>query len=317
MKNGIFLVACLVVAIAANSGSAQAPNPQNALQQAPVGQRNMLPAPFQIDAAQAQFINQVLTFWEYRSSKVFHYETTFKRWVYDSQFGPIDQHKTYSEGLIKYEKPDKGMFQIELIKHWQAPAQPGQQPNYAERPGEIMEHWVCDGQSIFEFDVANKKLKEFQLPPGQQGQAIANGPLPFIFGAKKDDILRRFYLRVTTPPNVKNEYWLEAWPKYKEDGDNYRYIELIIDQEQFLPVAIQVFDRSFNPDAQPPNLSRTVYEFTDRKPYAENDLAANLQQLFRRSFFKPTLPSGWQKVVVNPGQTSQNSANRPDGPVPR
>jgi len=336
MKNGIFLVmfACLAVSFHAGPVSAQAPVVQAG--QLPTGQQNaaqqqpqMLPAPFQIGAKEQKYIDDVLGFWEYRSGKVFHYETKFRRWEFDSQFGPADAHKTFSEGLVKYEKPDKGLFKVESIRHWTAPQQPGGQASYEERPGEVMEHWVCDGKSIFEFDVANQKLKEYKLPPEQQGLAIANGPLPFLFGAKKQDILNRFYLREKTPPDVTDEYWLEAWPRFQADAQNYRFIEIIIDKEQFLPVAIQVYDRSYDPHSQPPNTSRTTYEFLDRKPYEQNALTQNLRQMFGRAFFEPSLPRGWQRVVENapgggpaPGQGNMNqqfqrNANRGQGGIPR
>lgn len=320
MKNGIFLAACVALfgalhsaALAQNPGG-NLPLGQPVQQQMQPQQRQMLPAPFQITQPEAEYIDRILGFWEFRSGKVHHYEAQFKRWEYDSTFGPADQHKTYSEGVVKYEQPDKGMFQVNKILHWTAPKEQGQQPTYEERAGEVMEHWVCDGKTIFEFDVAQKKLKEYPLPPEQQGQAITNGPLPFLFGAKKQEIQERFYLRVSTPKEVSDQYWLEAWPKYPEDAANYRFIEIIIDQQEFLPLAISVYDRAFDPQGQPPNTTRTVYEFADRKVYGEGGLASNLLQPFRRSFFQPQLPSGWQRVVEDPANMAGGAA--PNGQVP-
>ncbi len=301
MKNGIFLAACVSLVLHAGTAShAQGPLEANGQGPAQPQQQQQLPAPFQITEQEAKYIDDILKFWEFRSGKVHHYEAKFERWEYDSQFGPADVHKTYSQGEVKYEKPDKGMFKVESILHWTKPQESGQQATYQPHPGEVMEHWVCDGKSVFEFDVTQKKLKEYPLPPEQQGQAIAHGPLPFLFGAKRQEIWDRFHLRVSTPEGVNNEYWLEAWPKYAADAAEYRFIEIIIDQEQFLPKAISVYDRAFNPKAMPPNTSRTVYEFSERKPYEERGLAANLQQLFRRAFFEPQLPSGWQREVIDP-----------------
>ena len=283
-----------------------------------------MPPPFQISAGEAQHIDQILAFWEFRSKKVHHYEANFERWEYDSVFGPAnpDIWKTYSTGEIKYEQPDKGMFQIAETKHYVVPKDGGQ-AKYEARPNQVNEHWVCDGKSIFEYDEAAKQLKIWPLPPEQQGQAITNGPLPFLFGAKKDDIKSRFYLRIS--PHQKKtdkEYWLEAWPKRPQDAAEYRFISILIDAEEFLPYAIEVYDRNFNPqpqDNQRPNFSRTVYRFNNRKTYEEGGLTAGLQQMFKRSFYQPELPSGWQRVVQNqnPGGQVPANAGRPQQQMPR
>ncbi|GAA4433581.1 TIGR03009 domain-containing protein [Bremerella cremea] len=349
MKNGLFLAACMVFAgLVSNVGFAQAPNnygqplglAQNGQQPqaqpqpgmvvgaAGAGQPQMMPAPFQINAQEEQYIDGILAYWEFRSSKVHHYEANFKRWEYDSVFGPPnkDTFKSISEGVVKYEKPDKGLFQVTSIKHYAAPKD-GQPADYVLRPAEVNEHWVCDGKSIFEFDVPAKQLKIWPIPPEQQGQAITNGPLPFLFGAKKDEIKSRFYLRVSPhQTNNPNEYWLEAWPKRAQDAADYRYISILIDRAEFLPFAIEVFDRNYNPDAQPPNMpnySRTVYMFDNRKTYEEGGISDNLRQMFSRSFYQPQLPSGWQRVVqqtgggmAQPGQVPANAV-RPGQGMPR
>jgi len=349
MKNGIFLAACMaLVGLVSSNSFAQAQrgngqplglaqngqqvNPQQNLQpgmvggQAQAGQGQMMPAPFQVTPQEQKYIDDILQFWEFRSKKVNHYEANFERWEYDSVFGPADTHKTYSKGTIKYEQPDKGLFKVESIQHYTPPKEAGKPATYEFRPSEVLEHWVCDGASIFEFDMAAKQLKIWPLPPEQQGQAITNGPLPFLFGAKKEEIKERFYLRVSPyQGNNQNEYWLEAWPKRPQDAAEYRYIDILIDREEFLPFAISVFDRNYNPNAKPPNMpnySRTVYQFSDRKTYEEGGLTAGLQAMFKRSFYQPQLPSGWQRVVQQtpgaqqPGQGPAN-AGRPNQAIPR
>lgn len=350
MKNGIFLAACMAMVGLVSSNSfaqvqsgtglplglaqnGQQVNPQQQnLQpgmvggQAQAGQGQMIPAPFQVTPQEQKYIDDILQFWEFRSKKVNHYEANFERWEYDSVFGPANTHKTYSKGIIKYEQPDKGLFKVESIQHFTPAKEAGKPATYEFRPSEVLEHWVCDGASIFEFDVAAKQLKIWPLPPEQQGQAITNGPLPFLFGAKKEEIKERFHLRVSPyQTNNPNEYWLEAWPKRPQDAAEYRYIDILIDREEFLPFAISVFDRNYNPNATPPNMpnySRTVYQFSDRKTYEEGGLTASLQAMFKRSFYQPQLPSGWQRVVQQtPGaqQQPQGPANavRPNQAIPR
>ncbi|MCC9606388.1 TIGR03009 domain-containing protein [Blastopirellula sp. JC732] len=316
MKNGIFAAAALALVqftVAAQAQAPVVPASQVAPQRAPAPPQ--MPTPqwvAELTPQHLKYLDDILGYWEFRSSKVQQYECQFHRWEYDSVFGPPQDHKTYAAGELKYENPDKGSFQLSELREYRAPQQPNQPPTYEPVPGDFLEHWVCDGKSIFEFNAPKKQLIERQLPPEQQGQAIKNGPLPFMFGANKEEIKARYWLRVTTPPGNDKEYWIEAWPKYLEDSQNFHHVEIVIDQAEFLPFAIQVFDRNWNPYAQPPVHTRTAYEFKNRKTFSQGDFALNVQQLnlFRRAFYEPSLPSGWQKVVEKPEIAAQPGQNQ-------
>src|SRR5690606_18964006 len=100
---------------------------------------------------------------------------------------------------IKYATPDKGMFQVTALQELQMPLQPGAKPNFVNQPEQKFEHWVCDGNSVFEFRHIEKQLVETQLPPAMRGKAIADGPLPFLFGANADALKNRYWIRELTP----------------------------------------------------------------------------------------------------------------------
>ncbi|PHS19052.1 MAG: hypothetical protein COA78_01425 [Blastopirellula sp.] len=328
MKNGFFsiLSSAFLLVATVNMALAQQPlpaggNPGGLVPGAGQPQAGFMPYPFAgpIGDAELKHIDEVLTYWEYRSNKVVQYESVFKRWDYNSAFGPKSgDYYTYGEGQLKYAKPDKGLFKIENLRYYTAPVQPGAEATYVARAGDVLEHWVSNGKSIFQFDSRKKQLIENVLPPNQQGEAIASGPLPFLFGANKAKIKQQFWLRAVTPSTVKNEYWLQAWPKLQQDAAEFKYIEIIIDQKQFLPIAIQKFDRNYNPQAIPPNIDRTVYQFDDINVREKGDLALVAQQVlqvFQRAFSDPAVPFGWQKVINQPLQA--NNQNRPGGVVPR
>ena len=82
-----------------------------------------------------QYLDQLLTFWEQKSSQTNRYRCTFKRWEYDPVFGPKDTFKTYSEGVIKYSAPDKGLFRVDTLLEYQAPRNPGDKPTYDAAEG--------------------------------------------------------------------------------------------------------------------------------------------------------------------------------------
>jgi TIGR03009 family protein len=251
-------------------------------------------APFPPMSPQEQkFLDDVLNYWQQRSQAVERYRCTFRRWDYDPVFGPANTFKTYSEGSIKYSAPDKGMYKIEKTLHWTAPTQAGGKPTFVQRPDDVGEHWICDGQSVFEHDAKNKQLIQRELPPDMRGKAIAEGPLPFLFGADAAKIKHRYWIHpLPVPPDVKGEYWLEAYPKTRQDAVNYQKVHVIIAQDDFLPKGLVIFDRNFDSVRNP---ARSTFTFENR----EVNWSVALQQLnlFNREFYEPKPPFGWKKVV--------------------
>jgi TIGR03009 family protein len=284
-----------------NSAPQQGANPQQfgpqrvaaAPRQGPPSPQ-ILPCPFgPLSQREQAYLDDVLKYWEQRSDKVNRFDSKFIRWVYDTKFGPQDprQAKTISYGEIKYEKPDKGMFRVDRITHYVAPTPPAE-ATYEETQGEVGEHWVCDGKSVFVFNSVQKQLQQFKLPGELQGEGIVNGPLPFLFGAKSDKIKARYWTRMLLPPPVKDQYWMEAYPKFMEDRAQYQKVVVILDKEQYLPIALQVYARDFDVKNNP---SREVFQFQDR---VENpNLTLQKLNIFHRAFFEPQVPTGWQKVV--------------------
>ncbi len=274
-------------------------NPRNTLpansvprgtQARPNAANPLAPAWYPLSANQQQYLDKVLSYWEFKSSKIKRYRCNFRRWEYDPVFGPKDKNtfKTFSEGVVKYSAPDKGLFKVLKMSQYQAPRNPGEKAAYKAADQSLYEHWVCDGQWVYQFDYKDKKLVQTELPPELRGKAIGNGPLPFLFNAKADDIKRRFWLHVITPAQAKGEYWLEAVPRTKEDAGNFAKIHVIIDEADYLPKAMILFDSN-------QAASRTTFEFFDREVNF-NILAAQLN-LFHREFYEPAAPRGWEKKV--------------------
>ena len=286
--------------------------------QAPTAAPQLLPCPFPpLTQREEAYLSDVLKYWEERSNKVNRFESKFIRWEYDTKWGPQDPNvaKTISYGEIKYEKPDKGMFHVERITHYVPPQGDQNQAEgaqYGEREGEVGEHWVCDGKSVFVYDAPQKQLLQAMLPAELQGQGIVNGPLPFLFGAKAEKIKQRYWTRMILPPPVKGQYWMEAYPKLREDRAQYQKVLVILDEAEYLPIAVQIFDRTYNRITNP---SRVSFEFQDR---IENpNLTLQKFNLFHRAFFEPKLPSGWKKVVEQLPASGARMAEGPTANTPR
>jgi hypothetical protein len=137
---------------------------------------------------------------------------------------------------------------------------------------------------------------ERTLPPEMRGKAIADGPLPFLFGAKAERLKQRYFLRLVTPPTVKNQHWLEAYPRFQADASNFYKAQLILSADKLMPGAIQI--------TEPDGKTNTVYVLTD---VTVNGLWAAIGP----DFAKPKAPLGWKRVV-NPEQAAQQV----QGPAP-
>ncbi len=246
----------------------------------PAGQ---LPAPFEISPEHQAHVNQILTLWEKESNKIKTFTCTFERLEYNSAFGPgNDTPMTKSTGQLKYSKPDKGLFRITERRRYNPKTR-----DWNVEQGDPNEHWVCDGKAVYEFDADRKQVNVYPLPPELQGKGIADGPLPFLFGAEATKLMQRYFIRVTQ--QNEEQIWLEAWPRFQHDATDYQYIELILDRKKFSPTALQVY----LPNHQPQRKNSAVYMFG---PAKVNDTFDRLLGVFQ----KPRTPFGWKRVVEQP-----------------
>jgi TIGR03009 family protein len=263
---------------------------QGAVAPLPAAQAPQVPPQFQLNPIEQALLNQVLATWENQSAKVATFRCPFERWEYNAAFGPgADIPLNKDKGELSYQKPDKGSFQITEVRKWQAePVPPGEEPSaqakgdWVAQPNAIGEHWVCNGEAVFEYRQEQKQLVERPIPKEMRGQAIVDGPLPFLFGAEANKLKQRYWMRIEQQPN-DNQIWLTAQPKFQADAANYQAVRLILDRQQLLPEAMEVLL---------PDQSRHVYLF-DLKNAAVNGTFDRIQALFTR----PRTPLGWQRVV--------------------
>jgi TIGR03009 family protein len=246
--------------------------------------------PFTLTPQEAAQLDRVLKLWEDRNRDVKTFDCEFKRWVYDVVFGPPNQAKFIDTGIIKYAAPDRGMFRAEKTER-----------NGAAEPIEEAraEHWISDGKAIFEFNHTKRQLIEHKLPPELQGKAIANSPLPFLFGAEAEKLKQRYFMRLVTPADVKDQIWLEAYPRYQQDATNFHHAQFIISAQGMAPFALKL--------VQPNQKDYTVYQFYD---VVVNDPL----RLFKGDPFRAITPRQWQRIVEEaPSAAPSAQANR----VPR
>lgn len=253
------------------------------------------PPPFRLTPQQEAQVDRVLNLWEERNRKIKTFDCRFKRWIYDDVFqGQQDpdkplQPKYIESGVIKFAAPDRGMFRVETAEKdgREVPIEPNQ-----------TEHWICDGRAVYEFDPVKKQVTEHKLPPELQGKAIANSPLPFLFGAEAKNLKARYYIRIITPPEVGEQIWLEAYPRYQQDAANFHHAQFIIAEREMRPFALRL--------VEPNGKDYRVYQFYD---IVVNDPL----KFFKGDPFRPFTPVGWQLVPDATRQPAQARRPPPDG----
>jgi TIGR03009 family protein len=261
-----------------------------------------VPDGFQLNAMQQAYLDQVLSSWETQSGKVTIFECPFERWEFNATFGPgPDIPLNKNKGNLSYQKPDKGSFEVSEINVWDANAK-----NWLKKDDAIGEHWVCDGQNVYEYRTPQKQLVVRPIPPAMQGKAIVDGPLPFLFGAEAAKLKARYFLLAQQDTNP-NQIMIVARPKWPADAAEYRQVDLMLDRAQMIPVGMRIYL---------PNKDVHLYIF-DLPNAKVNETLQRVMALFSA----PRTPWGWKRVVeaaeppVAPMDGRQ--AAQPDGVAPR
>jgi TIGR03009 family protein len=262
-----------------------------------------VPQPTPLSPQEQEALDRLLAAWEARNAAVSTWSCTFHKWEYNA-WSPADaagDRLAFAEstGELKYAAPDKGLFRVRESKQWNPEAR-----RYEVRGGEAGEHWVCNGESIYEFRHADRQLRETKLPPEMRGKAISDGPLPFVFGAKADTLKKRYFMRIITPPEVRDQVWLESLPRYQADAANFSKVELILQARDLMPFAIQIY--------KPGGQDRDVYQFDPRTSLIDKGLD------MLRDFAKPITPFGYKYILEDlSAQAPPPAAGPPPAVAPR
>ena len=97
---------------------------------------------------------------------------------------------------------------------------------------------VLDGKSFTQYDFKNKKAVVYPIPEEEQNIDLTmdNGQFPLFFVAKAETLKSRFYLRLVTPQaKQKDEVWIEAFPRYTRDAQQFQSITVILRLKDLQP----------------------------------------------------------------------------------
>ncbi len=241
-------------------------------------------APFVLNAAEQSFLDQLLRMWQQQTGQIRTFRCDFQQLVYIPGFAPPGVALERNQGKLSYAKPDKGSFKIEEIHRFQGDVD---NPEWNQDSKQVGEHWVCDGENVYQFNHAAKELQVIPIAPELQGHAIADGPLPFLFGADADKMKQRYWMRIIH--DSQEEVWLEAYPKFQADAANYQFVQVIFNRKTLLPKAMRV---------QLPGNEQNTYLF------GEATINSPLDRIMG-PFKPPSKPFGWTRKVIETGTPPQ------------
>ncbi len=136
-------------------------------------------------------------------------------------------------GQFRFISPNKLMYHIrgEFVYTDEKP-----EGEWKEGQNEWM--IVLNSKEFIQYDYKNKKVIVFPVASEEQDMDLTmdNGQFPLFFVAKADSLKDRFYMRIITPANKqKDEVWIEAFPRYARDAQQFRSITVILGMKDLQP----------------------------------------------------------------------------------
>ena len=144
---------------------------------------------------------------------------------------PIDESKVqWDRALQSAVKGSETLGAVVNGKRYQVPTDWGTEALSFEKSASPLEYGKASYGDIWK--------------PEMKGKAISDGPLPFVFGAKADQLKRRYWMRDVTPKEeVGKHIWLEAFPKFQQDAANFQSATIILNESDCLPFALRLVAR--------------------------------------------------------------------------
>lgn len=236
-------------------------------------------------------LESILDNWEAKTSQIEKLKGSFVRTTYDNVFNI----QKLAKGEFMYEAPDKGYYTFEGYN----PDKPRLKIAKDGKPFAFEpdhdEKWYCTGAEIYQLNVTDRTYFKSSIPEENRGKNIIDGPLPFLFGMKKSQAVRRYNLELHSSND--REIRIRAYPKLQQDLSNYSEAEVILDAETYLPKAMKLVDS--------PGTKETVHLF--------NNVSTSIIKWPFRDPFRPNLIGFKPAVVDQP--LAEEDQNNPEEPA--
>ena len=237
--------------------------------------------PFFLNPAEQRELDDFLARWERVSANISRYDVEFDMFEYDPTIpGAIpNQAHRRSFGYFKYiANPRRFLYVIEGEYN-----KDDKKMKWDDKNSHILaEKIIIDEKTVSKFDYNAKTVHQVLVPPEMIGKGIADSPLPLIFGAKADELKRRFSMKIVSGENGILQ--LYARPLLIEDQSEFKELEIFLSKDLR---ARGLRQRDVN-DKTHKTFVLTSVKINDRLGNIVGDIA---------TIFKPSVPFGWKTEV--------------------
>ena len=242
--------------------------------------------PFFLSPAEQQQLDDFLTRWEKYSANIKRYDVNFNMFIYDPTIPGAQPNEPYKKtfGYFKYiANPMRFLFAIE--GEWQNDKQ-------IKRDGDKnlyihAEKTMINEKSVYRYDYNSKTVIQINVPPEMIGKGIADSPLPLIFGAKADELKRRFSMKIEPIPGRDDLIWLHARPLLIEDQQEFKALEILIEAKTLQARGLRQWE-----------INGKTYKVFELKSIKYNDRLASIMEDIN-TIFKPTVERGWKHEITD------------------
>jgi TIGR03009 family protein len=275
-----------------------------------------------------KYLDQLLAVWEQNTKDIERLSCEFRMYEYNSNANFVEQlaqqtgknireiKAKAASGVVRYMKPDKGMYRIDQVIALTGKLDANNQPEMKASDNLVGDYWICDGETVHSYERKEKKVTHYVIPKEMQGIGILESPMPFLFGVEAKKLKERYWLRALNPPPLPNGqpnkdlFLIEAYPKFQQDAVNYDHVHVFLDRQEFLPLALIKYDTDHVDEKDKPLVDkREYYEFVTREKNA-GIFKKLSEKIWNQEFIPVKLPTGWTEETkeYTPAATDQLKA---------
>ena len=211
-----------------SSGYITTPSANQPAQVAP--QPTLLPPPFELSQNDQFRLNEFLSHWENFGKGIKRVSCNVHVREFDggvfNQSSKVPMSHTW--GQFRYISPNKLLYHIRGEYSYIAKAGEEPQPEWKASSNESK--IVYDGKSLTQYDFRKKVATVFPIIEEEWNDDLSmDGPFPLFFIANAKKLQDRFYLRIVTPADkVQTDVWIEAFPRYPGDAQEFKSIIVLL-----------------------------------------------------------------------------------------
>lgn len=238
-------------------------------------------------------VEAILQTWEQKTSGIERMKGKYRRYVYDHIF--LVEKRAYGE--YWFESPDKARMDFYPDKEIPNPPQHKIGDKLYQVEADRGETWLCTGKEILDISHAKKTYDRFQIPVAFQGQNITNGPLPFLFGMKAEEVKKKYMMNLGEMHKPEEgRIHIIATPLVPALRREFKRAEILLNSD-YLPTGVKLWD--------PAGSKETVYVFWE----PDKNFLKFLNDPFRINL------RGWELINDHKAPADENNreAQRPNG----